>query len=161
MNNKKFIKVDRSRFYEIFKDSVYVSHIQKNLFEWTSCPYYNIIDNRTKEIVGIYSDGSWENTFEVIIELASKEDIIIHYENLLKYKENELKRSKQEWKKLKEYKDLSEEDRALYDQKEQEEKERRKTHPGLMSFMEDVNIIKYDPYNTLIADEILKTIFKK
>lgn len=137
-----FIKVSQQRFFEIFADAKYNSRIQK-LYEWTSCSYYDIIDLETNLVVGVYSDGSWENTFEVIIELASKEDIIAHYEAIIKRVEYDLESSRKAWRKLKDYKNLSPEARAEVDKKEEEEREYRKTHPGLMSFMEDSNIIPY------------------
>ena len=156
MNN--FIEVSRSRFYEIFRDSVYVSQAQiTNPKERSSCPYYNVIDNRTNEIVGVYSDGSWENTFEVLIELASKEDIVAHSEVIIKRKEHDLESSRKAWKKLRDYKNLSPEQRAEIDKKEEEEREWRKTHPGLMSFMEDNNIIPY-PNKEFSVDSIVEII---
>lgn len=153
-----FIEVSRSRFYEIFRDSVYVAQAQiTNPRERSSCPYYDIIDNRTNEIVGVYSDGSWENTFEVIIELVSKEDIIAHYEAIIKRKEDDLESSRKAWRKLRDYKNLSPEQRAEVDKKKKEEREYRKTHPGLLSFMEDSNIISY-PGKEFSVDSIVEII---
>lgn len=137
------IKVNRQRFYEIFKDDVYVSLIQKNIYERSSCPHYNIIDNRTNEIVGVYSDGSWENTFEVIIELASKEDVIAHYERILKHKEGEIESYKKVLKKLRDYKNLSPKQRAEVDKEEKEKRERRKNSSSLFTFMENDSIMPY------------------
>lgn len=47
--------------------------------------------------------------------------IIEHYERLLKHKNDELERTRKSWRKLQDYKNLSVEDRALQDKKEEEE----------------------------------------
>ena len=48
-------------------------------------------------------------------------------------------------KKLRDYKNLSPEQRAEVDKEEEEERERRKNSPILFTFLEDDNIIKYNP----------------
>lgn len=146
MDNKKYIGVSRERFYEILSDDRYIKEPQiEDPTERSSCPYYNVIDKDTNEVVAIYSDGSWENTFEVIVELASKEDIISHYERIVKWNEYEIGLYKLHNKKLKGYKNLSPEERAEQDKKELEEAERRKSQPGLLQFLEEDNLIKYTP----------------
>jgi hypothetical protein len=141
MNN--FIKVSQQRFFEIFADAKYNSRIQK-LYEWTSCPYYDVVDLETNLVVGVYSDGSWENTFEVIPSLASKNDIINHYEELLKHKQRELERVDKHRKELQAYKNLSPKRRLLEDKRKKAKAQWRKTHPGLIDFLKDENILKYD-----------------
>jgi len=149
------IQVSRTRFFEIFADNKYKSQVQKGPWEYSSCPYYDVIDTETNIIVGVYSDGSWENTFEVLPVYASKNDIIEHYERLLKHKNDELERTRKSWRKLQDYKNLSVEDRALQDKKEEEEREWRKTHPSLYQFIDSGNMIPYS-YKDFGIEEFLE-----
>ena len=142
--NNTFIKVSPARFREIFAYDRYQSKIEKINGEWSSCPWYDVIDRETNEIVGGYSDGSWENTYEVIIDLVSKDDIVAHYEKLLDRERWEVESYKKYNKKLREYKNLTPEQRLEVDEKERAEIEWRKTHPGLMAFLGDGNLIRYD-----------------
>jgi hypothetical protein len=52
-------------------------------------------------------------------------------------------------KKLRDYKNLSPEQRAEVDKEEEEERERRKNSPIFFTFLEDDNIIKYNPLETI------------
>jgi len=142
--NNNFIKVDPRRFKEIFKDDKYVTRKQKSVWEYASCPWYDVIDTESYRVVGSFSDGSWENTWEVIIDLVSKDDIVAHYEKLLDRERREVESYKKYNKELREYKNLTPEQRLEVDEKERAEIEWRKTHPGLMAFLEDGNLIRYD-----------------
>lgn len=152
-----FIEVGRSRFYEIFAYDRYQSQLQKSIYEWTSCPWYDVIDRTTNEIVGRYSDGSWENTFEVLIELASKEDIIAHYQKILERKDWDIDSLKIQNKNLLNFRNASPEKRAEIEKQAKIDKERRKNSPGLMNFMEDSSIISY-PSREFNVDSIINQL---
>jgi len=144
--NKEFINVSRSRFYEIFRDSVYVAQAQiTGPRERSSCPYYNIIDNNTNEIVGVYSDGSWENTFEVKLELVSKEDVVAHYQKIIERKDWDIASLKTQNKNLYAFRKASPEKRAEIERQAEIDKQRRENSPGLIQFLGEGSLIKYDP----------------
>lgn len=101
MEESKYIKVSRDRFYDILSDSKYQVDKEKSDYIWTSCPEYTVVDLSTNEVVGSYTDGSYVNSFHVIHTLASKEDIISFYEEKLNSLEEDFIREKNYSKKLK------------------------------------------------------------
>lgn len=151
------IRVSRDRFYEIFKDDKYESRLQGGFRDRSSCPIYNIIDTVTNEIVGDYTDGSWENTYEVVIDLCSKEDVVNHYEKINNELKNRLGRQEKAYKELKDYNKLSWYAKLKVKYDKWKKARYRKKHPGLLSFLENDNVIEYKP-NEFNLDIMANTI---
>jgi len=142
------IRVSRDRFYEILAEDKYIRKPQiEDPRERTSCPYYNVIDSTTDKIVGVYSDGSWENTFKVIIELVSKEDIMAHHQKMIDWKEWEIENLKIQNRNLKAFREASPEKRAEIERQAEIDKIRRENSPGLYQFLEDDIAIPYKQEN--------------
>lgn len=101
-NNKQFINVNRDRFFELLHNDKYEQYheeiitINGKYLERTSYPEYKIIDKETKEFVGMYSDGSWENYYIIIIDLVDKQDIVNHYDKIVSKRDLQLKEKYEE-----------------------------------------------------------------
>ena len=155
MTKDRMIDVSYSRFKEIFKSDEYVTELIPSNGRMS---YYesNVKDSKGN-IVGYYTETSWESTYEVILELCSVEDISDYYLKRLNRAEYDLKRAQGYIKELKDYQKLSWWGKLKYKYHRWRKAQYRKKHPGLFEFLEEGSVYKYEP---MTSESLSKLIIK-
>lgn len=78
----EMIHVLPQKFRELFEDKDRYEERERPM--WAISYYeFDIYDNYTKRIVGYYTQTSYENTYQIVYDLCTKEDLLYHYQKLM------------------------------------------------------------------------------
>lgn len=146
------IKVSKERFDLIFKDQNKYRTVDTTGGEFSSYRTYEVQLKHNQKVLGWYGEGSWENTYKIIQDLASKKDIIDYYISVEKELNRKLEDREERLKFLRDYKALPLYGKLKYRYKQWRKRRWHRKHPGLFEFMEDKNIVPYHPSNNSLKE---------